>query len=831
MALASIAQASPLLSRWFLASITAFWLLVIVGCWLRGGRWRAVATELATLGLLGIFHVLFFWRLLLTPAFVPNGGGDLASFTFPLHAYNARVVQSGEFPLWNPTLFSGMPQLANYQAGLLYPLNWVAYLIARPFTYQAVETLVFVHYFIVSLGGYTVARLSLHLRRIAALGAGIGCAFSGFFVAHLGHYSMIAACAWIPWIWLGLERLTVRSQWYWAVLTALAVALLGTAGHQQSVLYGLLASAAWWLAVLCATHWMDLGTAWQALQREPIPWLQLWQAVRPVLISTLRIAFTIACGLALAAPAVLPSLELARRSVRAGGLSYDDASAFSFEPVMLAHFLLPHIFGSNPTNYWGPFSTTETWGYPGIIALAFAALGLILSRHWQRWFFAALGAIALLHALGPSSALHGWVYRFVPFDNLLRAPARTLLYVDFAVAFLAALGLDALLCPLCSWDAVRVILRRGIFILVGGIIFILGIALPVLYNTLLSRDIPPRILIAIDDLNVLLLLLGLLAALFWAWYRQILTSSLLGLVSLGLLFFDLATAQAGFNPTSNDILSGYRHPEVVSFLRQHGAASGQFRIESAAAPLQPSAAAVFGFEDASGLFDPMQPAAYARVLDTLRNHRDWPAYDLLNVRYLITRADVIPPSTRFHRVLTTTDGLAIWEDTTALPRAWLSSQAEVVPVDHALDRVLTATFDPRTKLYLSGPALPAADPNAQGTISLAQDGPNRIHLTVTTSAPVYLVLAVTADPGWHATIDGQAAPIALADGIYQALWLPAGQHTVTFAYWPPLLTAGLITAAAGTLGLLAFAFLPRLTRQRTHRTPRRALAPVTRSPQ
>ena len=44
-------------------------------------------------------------------------------------------------------------------------------------------------------------------------------------------------------------------------------------------------------------------------------------------------------------------------------------------------------------------------------------------------------------------------------------------------------------------------------------------------------------------------------------------------------------------------------------------------------------------------------------------------------------------------------------------------------------------------------------------------------------------------PGWQATIDGQSAPIARADYILRAMYVPAGKHTIEMRFDPPSIHA------------------------------------------
>ena len=74
-------------------------------------------------------------------------------------------------------------------------------------------------------------------------------------------------------------------------------------------------------------------------------------------------------------------------------------------------------------------------------------------------------------------------------------------------------------------------------------------------------------------------------------------------------------------------------------------------------------------------------------------------------------------------------------------------------------------------------------------------------------------------PGWRATVDDQPAPIYPANHAFRAVIVPAGKHSVTFTYAPPLLWIG-AWISLGTLVVVAtllvwsFANRRRVERQR-----------------
>lgn len=57
--------------------------------------------------------------------------------------------------------------------------------------------------------------------------------------------------------------------------------------------------------------------------------------------------------------------------------------------------------------------------------------------------------------------------------------------------------------------------------------------------------------------------------------------------------------------------------------------------------------------------------------------------------------------------------------------------------------------------------------------------------------PGFVVLADTYYPGWQAILDGEKTTIYRANSILRAIYVPAGQHTITFTFRPPDFFIGL----------------------------------------
>jgi hypothetical protein len=81
--------------------------------------------------------------------------------------------------------------------------------------------------------------------------------------------------------------------------------------------------------------------------------------------------------------------------------------------------------------------------------------------------------------------------------------------------------------------------------------------------------------------------------------------------------------------------------------------------------------------------------------------------------------------------------------------------------------------------------------------------PERRAFTVRSAAGGRFVLAEQQFPGWRATVDGRAVPIELWRGAFQAVDVPAGEHSVVFEYRSRWLPLGAGISAVALLALLA----------------------------
>ncbi len=363
---------------------------------------------------------------------------DLYVYFYPYWEYRAEALRAAQLPLWNPLMYTGGPFLANIQTGVFYPLNALLVFLEAP---RAVAYSYLFHLWLAAAGMYLLLR-QLGTGAAGGLMGAVVFAFGGFFAAQAGHINQVQTAAWLPLLALTYYNAYRHASLVWAGLAGIILALQITAGHPQETFLSLciVAMFACYLSMLGAFQVEHTGGYWpfhrlQQADRLPIRMLG-WSGYAGALLGLVG-----ALGAGLAAVQLLPSLELSELSLRAGGLTYSDATSFSLPPSEVVRALLPSF--TDP-----PFS--EYVAFTGVFALGLTWAAIRYgSRRPATAFFAAVFVTGLFLALGQFNPLYEALYEHVPGLDLFRVPGRWLFLSTFGAAGLAAVGLESLL-ALCS---------------------------------------------------------------------------------------------------------------------------------------------------------------------------------------------------------------------------------------------------------------------------------------------------------------------------------------------------------------------------------------------
>ncbi|MBL8171936.1 MAG: YfhO family protein [Acidobacteria bacterium] len=349
--------------------------------------------------------------------------GDGWTQIFGIRVLIGQMLRNGEWPLWNPYIFAGMPLLASIQPGALYPPTWLFAILSSK---VAMNVMVLTTYHIALAGAYLYAR-RIGIVRLGALIAAITFSFGGFMLTHLGHTNRIAAGAWLPWILLAVEELYQHARWRWIALGSLFIALQLLAGEPQMNCYTIIVVGAYGLFSL------------------------LFRPARETRLHFLLGSLAMAiCGLLISMIQLLPERELLNQGERAS-INYDYFAQFSFPPRQVFALLAPYFFGGAALDpyrvpYWGQWNISETCGYTGMLALLLALVAIVAQRRDRLtifWVFIALLALTLSFGGYLPFGIHRMLHH-VPVYNLFRAPGRHMLEFTLAIGILAGRGLTAL---------------------------------------------------------------------------------------------------------------------------------------------------------------------------------------------------------------------------------------------------------------------------------------------------------------------------------------------------------------------------------------------------
>lgn len=362
---------------------------------------------------LWVLVLVFFWGIGLAGRVL--AGGDVFTYFYPYWAEATRALRAGRLPLWNPYLFMGAPFLANSQIGVFYPLNWPLWLLLP--ADRSVHLSIVLHLCLAALNTYLWGRASLRMGRLGAGAGGCTYALGGYLGAQVEHVNQLQGLAWLPLMLVLWDRAAKRrsGRLEFAGL-AIIIGLVLLAGHTQTAFIALVGLAVY-----------GLGPGfWRVVRRRE------W---RPLGQQAALLAGAIVLGTTLAAVQLIPTWELSRLSIRAGGLPFNERVSFSLSPFYLARALLP--------GYVAPVAP-EHIEYVACVGVAGLALAVLATVNRPIGKPALLAFLGLFLSLGLYNPVYLFLARFAPGFAHFRVPARWLALYALGVAALAGQGTEAL---------------------------------------------------------------------------------------------------------------------------------------------------------------------------------------------------------------------------------------------------------------------------------------------------------------------------------------------------------------------------------------------------
>lgn len=697
--------------------------------------------ERLIVALAGLLITWLFFAEYLPPFKTVHVWSDIEGYHHPLLSYMVKSFRAGRIPLWDPFIYSGISFAGNIQAGVFYPPNWLLALMNPGRSGVRFVTIEILAFLHVWLT-FLFAYLWLRERTGHPLPAAMGGAVAGYSGYMLSQMVHLGVACGYAWTPLGLWGIDQASRTRsWRPLWKLAVA-------------SALCIAAGYPPTFAA--FAAIAVAYAAT----LPW-------RSRLIPLCAGAFCVA--LLLSAVVLLPTLETAKLKlpeVYFGG-------SLQNEPRLWWSLLVPNYFDQNRLTD-GPDIPDGEYLYLGLPAL----FGLLM-----------LPLVPPRNTL-PALAIAGVSFLFIedPYRIVARALALVPILLDvfrkwnflmglpLAAALFAANGVAAAMGKTPSHGRgpvwIRLVFAAVVLLWCGYLLFLWPPGGPEP-----AVDLGSAVYACV---GVVLLAGGLLL------HRKG-AGALVAAAVILLVFIDLKVfgTNRKFNAVQGRLEIHHRGDARIggpSFIGIDDAVYRQlladpgYRIALAQGP-HATDMRHYNVATPQG-FDPFLPLAYRQSVERF-------------VKFHTNRLfDMDPANEAFLREFGVGYAMVRKDGPTD---QMLGSNA---------DFELLQPSDSYFRVYRWKSAQPMW--RFDGNVRIADWSPEVRTFEVSSNNGGKFVLLENFFPGWTGAVDGQSVPLAPANVTFQSVQVPAGRHTVRFAYRPlSVYFGGLITVASALTLTLA----------------------------
>lgn len=693
--------------------------------------------------------------------------------TLPWRLLAIEQIKAGQWPLWNPYILGGMPLLGNLQTAIVYPINflffllpeldaWTIYIILQPL-----------------LGGLLTFFFlrTLFCSRKASLLGGVAYGFSLIMMNHLefgidGHTAL-----WLPLALGAINKIQQQAAWRWGLVLVLAVLMSLLGGYPPPAIYNLIIIDAYWLF-----------------------------KVRPI-FSRKSLIFILALILAflISMPQILPAFELAQKVIRTEtqfGVLSNEPYFFPFENLIM--ILAPDFFGHPATNNFFShiyYSDNPSVGIIGFVFVCFSFLWLFRKKEISFWLLVAIIPMLLMLETPLGRAL-----RYAPFSAFsLVTPMRMIWVVSFALAVLAGLGLEVfseLVTKKRFWSVFLPL------IIVWELLFLVWVA---------SFLIPQGNHIQIAQRNLILptFFLGVSSAvLIFSLFFPKLWPFLAGVIIL-LSGGELVRQGIKYNPfLSKDLV--FPQTEILKKIQQTGRAWRTLVTHPELIPVNSNIPyhlpMIDGYASISDsrqgqmiyLANKSWPLteieSYPRIV--FQTEYRFPLIDLLNIRYVLALKELKDEKLE---LLMEEGKTLLYENKEVLPKAFFVESYQVFPDDIQLANGILKG-DLSNEVFLEKePGIKKEEIKA-GEVKIIDYQDNQIILQTENEGMGILVLTDSFDEGWQAFVGDLKTEVLRADFNLRALVIPEGNQEINFVYQPKSFKIGLYTSGGALILLLLLSF-------------------------
>ena len=752
---------------------------------------------------------------------------DIAQYIGMSRQQTEFVNQTGEQPYWTDAAFVGMP---TYQLGANYPHNYVKELdrslrfLPRPADYL----------FLYFIGFYALMLVLRTDYRLAFLGA-LAFGFSTYFIIILGvgHNAKAHAIAYMPVVLAGII-LCFRNKFLWGfLLLALGMALEISANHFQMTYYLLLL-----VIVLGIAYFID---AWRE-KRLP----DYFKALGVMVLA-------VALALGTNATNLMATMEYTEFSTRgdsgltinpdgsekaADGLDYSYITEYSYGILESFNLFIPGFMGgSNGEDigtesevyreltqmgvplaqakafsesapmYWGDQPFVGAPAYIGAVVIFLAIMALFLIKGRLKWWLVGGSILALVLSWGKNfNVVTQFFIDYVPLYDKFRAVSSIQVIIELCLPVLAVVGLAKLFqggtqaepqnkyalkwaTIIAGGTALGFLLLKGMFSFSGPADGMLLQQLGPGFLRALKED--REALFTSDAIRSLVLVL-LAAGIIWIYLKGKLKQNAVVILIGLLIVFDLVGVDRRY-VNNDDFVSArlVNQPwQPTEADRQIAQDTGHYRVmDISGSPFNTGRTSYF--HKSIGGYHAAKPGRMQDLIDFHISQNNTAVLNMLNAKYFIIPGE---------------EGPQAQVNPNALGNAWFVDKVELAK-DPNEEILKLGTINLRTTAVVNDSlhgmvegVIGAEAIGIQGNIELVEYQPNKLVYQSETSEDQMAVFSEMYYPhGWKVSIDGQRVSHFPANYLLRAMIVPAGSHTITFEFDPPVVKTGSSIALASTV--------------------------------
>lgn len=672
-------------------------------------------------------------------------------------------LERGEWPLWNPYEFTGLPLMANLQSAVFYPPRLVQ---TVGDIFHATTVFMLLKLFLCGFNAYVAARL-LKLTPALARFVSVGWMLSLYQLSWC-YWPLPDVGAWFPIAFVGVEWLATgrRRKGFYALTLAATLILL--AGHPESALS------------------FNVGLGLYFVTR-----LAVERTSPTVFIQTCMLALSSwFVALLVNAVQLVPFTEYLANSFqmseldRAGkGVLHHSLPLSSFTPLFV-----PRFYGMMADkNYWGFWNSNYVaFMYGGIVAWAAATLLFArgrLSTSRKRQLFAFLAPLAWSLVMTSNASVTQPIKNLPLLSSMFHA--YNINFVLFALPLLGAFGLEHYLRSARRWSDLKALLWLLLPAVYVGGVFVTKT------GAMRESDVLGYVVLQVGfALGFAALAIGAIALL-----RNRFRSAVLANAMVVLLFCDLAWAARDLLPTSPrkhifadtrlfDWLQSLESTPRIGYM--HAGVPPLFKVET-----------IMGY-------DAITPVRFWSYFASREARPDALEPVSAVTHYLYRSSEVanveMPNGLVHHKTM---DGIEVFRNPNAFPRARLVGWLAVVEGKLGPTIMMQSEgFDPGRVAVTNDPPegpIPQTVSDSLGNVRIRRHEPRRVTLDCEVLEHSVLVLADAFYPGWNAYVDGIRRESFPVYDAFRGIVVTPGDRVIEFRYEPLTFKVGMAVSIATLL--------------------------------